>query len=157
MDKLNKMLHAHIESLEQSHVQDHDGYEFYRRRFLHRGQAGQCLVNIYEIPPGKSAYPYHYHCKNEEVFYIVQGSGLLRTPEGERTVSSGDLLFFPAEPGGAHKLTNHGETPLVYIDFDAVHDLDVAIYPDSHKIGVWGKEINQLFCQEDEVDYFKGE
>ena len=116
------------------------------------------LVRVYELPPGKSAYPYHYHLKNEETFFILRGEGLLRTPEGERTVKAGDLLFFPAGETGAHKLTNTSDTEmLVYIDFDIVHDLDVAVYPDSGKLGIWGKDTNRIYRLDDDVDYYEGE
>ena len=68
------------------------------------------------------------------------------------------LLFFPTGAEGAHKLTNSSETePLVYIDFDVVHDVDITIYPDSEKIGVWGMGINKLYPQASEVDYYDGE
>lgn len=157
MDKPDKVLHAQIDSLERRHVDDHEGYEFYRRRPMGRGEAERCLVSVYEIPPGKSAYPYHYHVKDEEVFYIISGEGTLRTPEGERTVRAGELIFFPTGEGGAHKLTNTGAETLTYIDFDAVNDLDAAVYPDSGKLGVWGKDINQVFRREDEAEYFDGE
>ena len=116
------------------------------------------MVSIYEIPPGKSAYPYHYHHKNEETFYILSGEGILRTPCGERKGRAGDFLFFPVGKEGAHKLTNSSCTEkLVYIDFDVVHDVDIAQYPDSDKIGIWGKGINKLFPQSGSVDYYDGE
>ena len=41
-------------------------------------------VSIYEVPPGKSAVPYHYHLRNEEVFFILSGTGLLKSPKGSR-------------------------------------------------------------------------
>ena len=53
------------------------------------------MVSVYEIPPMKAAYPYHFHHNNEETFYIISGEGILRTPNGEREVGAGDLLFFP--------------------------------------------------------------
>ena len=116
------------------------------------------LVCVYEVPPGKSPYPYHYHLKDEETFYILSGFGLLRTPEGERQVKAGDFLFFPAGPEGAHKLTNiSAAEPLVYIDFDVIHDPDVAVYPDSGKIGIWGRDVSSVFFLEDAVDYYAGE
>ena len=125
---------------------------------MRRGEAANTLVSIYEIPPMKSAYPYHYHLKDEETFYIISGEGLLRTPDGERVVHAGELLFFPAGSEGAHKLTNTSSTEkLVYIDFDAIHDLDAAVYPDSGKIGVWGKDVNLVFRKEEHVDYYDGE
>jgi len=150
--------HSNIGELPAGHVCKHDGYEYFRKKFVPMGAAGQCVVSIYEIPPHKSAYPYHYHLKNEETFYILSGEGILRTPEGERTVSAGDLLFFPADASGAHKLTNSSDSaPLVYIDFDTSNDLDAAVYPDSGKIGVWGKNVNRVYRTDDNVDYYEGE
>ena len=151
------MKHRNIDDLPRKHKEGAEGYAFDRRDFLKVHEA-QSLVRVYEIPPGKSAYPYHYHLKNEETFFILKGEGLLRTPEGERTVKPGDLLFFPAGETGAHKLTNPSETePLVYLDFDVVHDLDVAVYPDSGKIGIWGMDTNRIYRMEDDVDYYDGE
>ena len=122
------------------------------------GDADHTHVCVYEIPPQKSAYPYHYHHKTEETFYILSGQGTLKTPEGDRVVTAGELIFFPAGPEGAHKLTNTSETEnLVYIDFDVPHDLDVAVYPDSDKIGIWGMGINQVFPKSAAVDYYDGE
>lgn len=136
----------------------HEGYGYIKRAFVGVGQAKRCAVSVYELLPGKSAYPYHYHTLNEEVFYILSGNGVLRTPGGERPVSAGDLLFFPADEGGAHKLTNASATErLLYLDFDTSSPVDVAVYPDSGKIGVWGMNINKVFRAEDQVDYFDGE
>ena len=150
--------HAKIEEIPASHKYGHEGYEYRRRKFIPFGGAKNTLVSVYEVPPGKAAYPYHYHHKNEETFYILSGEGILKTPEGERRVEAGELLFFPTGPAGAHKLTNSSEMEdLVYIDFDVVHEIDVAIYPDSGKIGVWGMGINKLYCQDSDVDYYQGE
>ncbi len=147
-----------INDIPSKHKCEHGGYEYYKRAFLPRGDAKQCTVSVYEIPPKKSAYPYHSHTKNEEVFYIISGNGILRTPNGEKTVSAGDLLFFPADKTGAHKLTNVSEsTALIYIDFDTTNDIDVAFYPDSKKIGIWGMNINQIYKTDDSVDYYEGE
>lgn len=150
--------HSKIEEIPAGHRHEHEGYEYFRRKFVPFGGANNALVSVYEIPPGKAAYPYHYHHKNEETFYILSGEGILRTPDGERKVSAGDLLFFPTGPAGAHKLTNCSETEnLTYLDFDVVHDVDVAVYPDSDKIGIWGMGINQIYPQNRNVDYYEGE
>lgn len=157
MERAKQVIHMSVDGGEARHRTGSGGYEYYRRDLVKRGQASRCVVSVYEVPPGKSAYPYHYHKNSEEVFFIVSGQGLLRTPRGERTVAAGDLLFFPAEEGGAHKLTNNAQEPLVYVDFDTADDLDVAVYPDSHKIGVWGKDVNQVYRLESAVDYYDGE
>ena len=43
------------------------------------------------------------------------------------------------------------------IDFDVIHDLDVTVYPDSGKIGVWGKQVNKVYHLDDDMDYYEGE
>ncbi len=155
---MSKIKKAKIEELEVSHKCEHEGYEYFRRKFVPFGSSKNTLVSVYEVPPGKSAYPYHFHHKNEETFYVISGTGVLKTPEGEKDVTAGELLFFPTGPAGAHKLTNCSETEmLVYLDFDVVHDVDVTIYPDSDKIGIWGMGINKLYHQTDNVDYYDGE
>ena len=155
---MSKIRHASAEALAAQHKDGHPGYEYFRKKFVRFGEANDTLVSIYEIPPQKSAFPYHFHYKSEETFYIISGEGVLRTPEGERTVKAGDLLFFPTGEAGAHKLTNSSQSEnLVYIDFDVVHDLDAVAYPDSGKLGVWGMGINQIFCKDSAVDYYHGE
>lgn len=149
---------AKINELVPKHKCEHDEYEYYKKEFVPRGYAEKSVVSIYEIPPLKSSYPYHYHHKNEETFYIISGVGTLKTPQGDIKVSAGELLFFPANSEGAHKLTNTSETEnLVYIDFDVIHDMDVAVYPDSNKIGVWGKGINKIYKLNADTDYYDGE
>ncbi len=155
---MSEIKHSKKEDIALSHKCEHEGYEYYRRKFIPIGSAKNTVVSIYEIPPLKSAYPYHYHHKNEETFYIISGKGVLKTPDGERTVEAGEMLFFPTGPEGAHKLTNTSETEnLVYIDFDVVHDVDIAVYPDSDKIGIWGMGINQVFPQSGSTHYYDGE
>lgn len=155
---MNKILHIKFDDVPCKHQNKHESYEHYKRVLVPRRDDGQCAVYLYEIPPKKSACPYHYHTKNEECFYIVQGNGVLKTPMGEKIVSTGDFLFFPANEKGSHKLTNISETEkLIYLDFDTHNDIDVAFYPDSNKIGVWGKGINQIYKIQDQVDYYNGE
>lgn len=155
---MQQIRHSTIADLPAKHVAKHEGYEYIRRHFVRRGEAAGAQVSVYEIPPGKAAYPYHYHLQDEETFFILSGEGLLKTPDGERPVHAGELLFFPAGPEGAHKLTNTSAAePLVYIDFDVIHDLDAAVYPDSGKIGVWGKDVNRLWRLADDVGYYQGE
>jgi Uncharacterized conserved protein, contains double-stranded beta-helix domain len=155
---MKEIKQAKIDEIAGKHKCQHDGYEYYKKEFVSREDANQCMVSIYEIPPGKSAYPYHYHTKNEEVFYIISGSGVLSSPAETKNITAGDLLFFPANEKGAHKLTNNSSTEkLIYLDFDTCNDIDVTFYPDSKKMGVWGMGINQVFKIDESVDYYKDE
>jgi len=112
-----------------------------------------------EIPPHKSAYPYHYHAGVTEVFYFLSGTGSVRTTDGVTTVPSGDIVVCPPGPNGAHKITNSSESePLRYIDFDTTSPVDAPFYPDSDKFSVIiDGETTGPFRLDSEVDYFDDE
>lgn len=151
-------IHKNLDELNYDQTEAHKDYRYRRSRLVRPTAGSQTKASVYQIPPGAAAYPYHYHLKNEETFFIISGQGLLRTPEGEREIRSGDLLHFPAGAAGAHKLTNLSQTePLVYLDFDVAHPLDVALYPDSRKVGIWGTDFRGLYRLEDQLDYYDGE
>ena len=84
---MSEIKHANMKALEASHKCEHENYEYERRKFVPFGGAKHTLVSVYEVPPMKSPYPYHYHHKNEETFYIISGEGILKTPTGERKVN----------------------------------------------------------------------
>lgn len=141
-----------------SHKNEHPDYEFFVRSLVSRRAGGKCVVSVYTVPPRKSNFPYHFHAVNEESFYIISGSGVLKTPDGEKTVGAGDFVFCPTGEGGAHKLTNASDTEnLVYIDFDTSSEIDVCGYPDSGKLGIYGAHFRELYERKDSVDYYKGE
>ncbi len=155
---MDEIIKINIQDMPSVHKNEHDGYEYFKRELVPNDNAQLCEISVYLIPPGKSAYPYHYHTENEEAFYIMKGNGILRTPAGEKEVSAGDFLFFPANEKGAHKLTNTSETDtLEYFDFDTHSKIDVAFYPDSGKCGILGKKRNQFFKISQQVDYYDGE
>ena len=146
------------ETADSIHKSEHPGYEFTRKIIVGKEDSEHFDVSIYEVPPGKAAVPYHYHMRNEEVFFILSGKGLLKSPEGEREVNAGDFLFFPNNENGAHKITNMSESEmLVYADFDVRFEPEIAFYPDSDKVGLFGKGKRLIFPISKQVDYFDGE
>jgi uncharacterized cupin superfamily protein len=104
---------------------------------------------IYDLPPGETSSPYHYEYE-EEWLLVVDGSVVLRTPEGERTLERGDLVRFPPGPGGAHQVSNRSDAPARTLLFSNARVPAVSVYPDSNKIGVWpGDEENDLVFRRD--------
>ncbi len=95
--------------------------------------------NVTRVPPGRRAFPFHSHHANEEMFFILEGSGTLRFGKEEFAVRKGDFIACP--PGGAevaHQLINSGEAELVYLAVSTRIDTDVFSYPDSGKVGAVG-------------------
>lgn len=116
------------------------GNQFTVKPVIPQNEVRKCNVNFVELAPGNYAYGYHYHEANEEVFYIISGIGIVRTPQGEITVKAGDAITFPAGPDGAHVIRNGSETEkLVYIDFGAVTVPEIVHLPDFGKIMVIGQ------------------
>ena len=113
---------------------------------------------IYDLEPGRSSCPYHYEYE-EEWLLVLEGSIVLRAPDGEQTLERGDLVCFPAGPAGAHKLMNRGESSARIMLFSNARVPAVTVYPDSDKIGIWpGDEANDLiFKRGTAVPYSEGE
>jgi len=119
----------------------------------------------YEVPPGKVAWPYHYHTANEESLYVLEGTGTLRIGKEEIAVGPGDYASFPVGPDHAHQVINTGTTSLRYLCFSTMHLVDVVGYPDSDKVGAmaWkadmsGPVVHVMRRQADgDVDYWDGE
>jgi uncharacterized cupin superfamily protein len=99
---------------------------------------------IYDLEPGESSSPYHYEYE-EEWLLVVDGTIVVRIPDGERTLERGDLVRFPAGPAGAHKVMNRSESPARMLMFSSSRVPAVSVYPDSDKLGVWpGDELDSL-------------
>lgn len=120
-------------------------------------QGGKTFVTFYTLMPGKSNYPYHYHTAMEEVFYIISGVGTLRTPEGEKTVTEGDVIIFPANANGAHQLTNTSDDVLVYLDVDTFATPEVVFFPDKGDFRIFTPTKMGNFPLDCEVNYLRNE
>ena len=117
-----------------------DGNEFTVKPIVAQADVNQCRVNFVEVEPGSFAYGYHYHETDEEVFYIISGTGIVRTINGDVTVKAGDAITFPAGPEGAHVIRNGSDTEkLVYIDFDTNNLPEIVHLPDTNQVMAYGK------------------
>jgi uncharacterized cupin superfamily protein len=93
--------------------------------------------NVTAIPAGKAAYPFHHHFANEEHFFVLGGSGILRYGTTTHPVRPGDYIFAP--PGGpdvAHQFINTGAEELMILAISTKILPEVVGYLDSGKTGV---------------------
>jgi len=103
----------------------------------------ETLMFIYDLAPGQSSSPYHYEY-DEEWLLVVEGTVVVRVPDGEHTLERGDLVRFPAGPTGAHKVMNRSEAPARTLLFSHARGLAVSVYPDSDTIGVYAGDGDDL-------------
>jgi uncharacterized cupin superfamily protein len=99
---------------------------------------------IDDLAPGQAGSPYHYEYE-EEWLLVVDGTVVVRTPDGKHALGRGDLVRFPAGPDGAHKVMNRSKLRARTLMFSSARVPAVSVYPDSDKIGVWsGNEADDL-------------
>lgn len=163
MDHPNVTREKDLEWTEQSRGTK---YEF-RRKPLGSASGGEKIgCSLYEVPPGKRSWPFHYHLANEEALYILSGKGVLRIGEEEVAVSRGDYVaLLPGKT--AHQLINNSGSLLRYICISTMIEPDISIYPDSGKIGIFAgsapggpREKRTVFKYvpgDIDVDYWEGE
>ncbi|MFN8254942.1 MAG: cupin domain-containing protein [Bacteroidales bacterium] len=111
--------------------------------------------DLRQLNPDQYSAPYHFHRYAEELFMIISGSAILRTPKGLEIVSTGDLIFFEKGESGAHQLYNHTSEVCIYLDIRTFIGYDVAGYPDSNKILL--APTMEVFKNDSQVNYFEGE
>lgn len=95
----------------------------------------QIGATLHVVPAGKTAWPYHRHHGNDEIFFVVAGAGEYRVGERRLPIKAGDLIGAPAG-GEAHQIINSSNAELRYIAFANHGRADVIEYPDSGKMAV---------------------
>jgi uncharacterized cupin superfamily protein len=118
--------------------------------------AQQFGCSVYELPPGERLWPYHGHWNNEEWAIVVDGTPVLRTPDGERELRPGDVVAFAEGEAGAHTFANRGDAPARIAIFSTLRP-GAAFYPDSDKVGAGPPDDRRYFRRSDSVDYWLGE
>jgi uncharacterized cupin superfamily protein len=122
---------------------------------------GNLGLGLYELLPGQTQCPYHFHHGNDEALVVLAGHPTLRAPDGERRLEPGDVAQFPTGPGGAHQIVNRTDEPVRYI-IAAVHvSPEVVEHVDSGKVLAMarteGKPLWTIHRIDDAVDYLDGE
>ena len=75
-------------------------------------QATNFSMGFVVLEPKGGQVPWHNQ-EQEEIYFIVEGTGEMCLGEEKQTVSSGQAVFIP--PTVFHQLTNIGDTPLTMI------------------------------------------
>lgn len=138
-----------------------------RRKSLGRSAGGRKLgCSLYELPPGRRSFPYHYHWGNEEAIYVLQGEGTMRLAGRELPLRRGDYVAFPVGEEGAHQIVNTSDAALRYLCFSTMIDPEIVVYPDSGKLGMMAgsapgasrdRALRVIVKSDSGVDYFEGE
>ena len=122
-------------------------------------------ANVTRVPPGRAAFPFHHHHGNEEHFFVLSGSGVLRVGDEVHAVKPQDYIVnLPGGPESAHQLINTGAEDLVFLAVSTLEVPEVVGYPDTGKTGVRASSLEddaaRFLIQEsakNTVEYWEGE
>jgi uncharacterized cupin superfamily protein len=90
-------------------------------------------ASVYELDPGNFVV-YHFHHGAEEMMIVLRGRPTLRTPDGERELAEGDVVYFPPGPAGAHAVRNESDLPARFVMVSDHPSPEVVEYPDLRQI-----------------------
>ena len=129
-----------------------------------RVKAGMLALSVYELLPGQTQCPYHFHHGNDELLVVLKGTPTLRTPDGESELQPGDAIPFPAGKDGAHQVYNRTPGPVRYFVAARHVTQEVVEYPDSGKLAAMayseshrGGPLATWHRFDDAADFFDGE
>jgi uncharacterized cupin superfamily protein len=148
---------------EEDEAAEQAGYVVRGKR-LRRPRGSVLAAAVWELDPGCTQAPYHFHHGGEELLIVLRGTPTLRSPEGERVLKEGEVVHFQRGPEGAHQLSNRSGEVARYVIASALPTPEIVEYPDSGKIASMARTettaggplftINRLA---DAVEYFDGE
>ena len=149
-----------LASLELEHAAENpEGHRFSGRSLTEEAGARLTGLGVYEVPAGEGHWPYHFEIPEEEWLVVIEGTLVLRTPDGERTLTAGDVACFVAGAAGAHGvLRNESGAPVRFAmpSSNATYG-GACVYPDSGKVSIATRDFRHRGYLGDAVDYWEGE
>jgi uncharacterized cupin superfamily protein len=124
--------------------------------------------NITAVPPGKRAFPMHNHHVNEEMMFVIEGTGEVHIGAETYPIRKGDFVALP--PGGketAHQVMNTGTVELKFLAVSTKMTPELVDYPTTGKFGLLAESapgpdgkpnvFRYVGRAEQSVDYWEGE
>jgi uncharacterized cupin superfamily protein len=110
-------------------------------------------VNLTTLMPGVESSMRHFHTREDELIWVVEGEVVLRTDEGEQTLGPGMCAGFPAGVRDGHQLINRSDRPARYLEISNRDPEDGAEYPDVDLVYRRGPDGKPIFEHKDGSPY----
>jgi uncharacterized cupin superfamily protein len=101
-----------------------------RKRIGRAAGLTQFGVNICTLKPGASSSQRHWHEKEDELVYVLEGEVVLREDTGETTLKAGDAAAWKAGVANGHCLINRTNRDARIIEIGTRAAGELAHYPD---------------------------
>jgi uncharacterized cupin superfamily protein len=87
-------------------------------------------VNLVTLGPGGQSALRHWHTREDEFVYVLEGEVVLVTDGAEQVLRAGDCAGYPAGSTDAHHFINRSGAPARYLEIGNRDVADTAFYPD---------------------------
>ncbi len=94
-------------------------------------------VNLVRLPPGTPSTLRHWHSREDEFVYVLEGELTLVTDAGEQVLTPGMAAGFPAGVADGHVLENRTQADALYLEVGDRVEGDEADYPDIDLLVRW--------------------
>ena len=100
-------------------------------RLSEDGGLTQYGAYVETLEPGSRSSKRHWHEREDEFLYMLDGEAVLVEEEGEYLLTNGDCACWPAGVPNAHHLINRSNAPCSFLIVGTRLTHDVCHYPDS--------------------------
>jgi uncharacterized cupin superfamily protein len=100
-----------------------------RKRLGNAVGLDQFGVNLTTLKPGAASALRHWHEKEDEFVYILEGEVVLIEDDGECVLKPGDAAGFKANSGNGHHLVNKTQRDAVYLEIGTRSKHERVDYP----------------------------
>ena len=94
------------------------------------GGLDQFGVNYTRLAPGAASAHKHWHAKEDELIYLIEGEAVLVEDEGETILRAGDFASFKAGVANGHMMVNRSDRDAVFLEVGTRSLDDVSTYTD---------------------------
>ena len=101
-----------------------------RKRLGNAVGLDQFGVNLTTLKPGAASALRHWHEREDEFVYILEGEVVLVEDGGECVLKPGDAAGFKANSRNGHQLVNRGSRDAVYLEIGTRSKHERVDYPD---------------------------
>lgn len=109
-------------------------------------------VNLVTLEPGSCSALRHWHTRQDEFIYVLEGEITLVTDSGEQGLTPGMAAGFPAGEANGHQLVNKSDRVVKYLEVGDRTPNDAATYSDDDLLAQAGPD-GWVFTHKDGSPY----
>jgi uncharacterized cupin superfamily protein len=107
-----------------------------RKRLGNAVGLDQFGVNLTTLEPGAATALRHWHEKEDELVYILEGEAVLVDDDGETVLGPGDAAGFKANTPNGHHVVNKSQRDVLLLEIGTRSKVERASYPDLDLVAI---------------------